>query len=258
MAGLFTAMPDCTERGSARPDLGRQRAWRRERMASRVQMPSIAFIVARSYPENVIGCEKALPWRLKTDMKFFRQVTEEHAIIMGRKTYDSIGHPLPKRMNIVLTRQFGNDAHNLIWVQDRESALFFADLYSILHSKTQLIIIGGSEVYAIFSDLVNKVFLTEVFGNFKNGDAFFKEHFDFRKWRTIDEREYPRSADDQYPFRISIIERRLKSVRQRDISEFLTRDAGVESWMELAKLPEKIYRFEELPEEQYHLPLVAA
>lgn len=224
-------------------------------MASQVlKMPSIAFVVARSYPQRVIGCENRLPWRLSTDMKFFRHVTEEHAIIMGRRTFDSIGHPLTNRFNIILSRQEGNWSNNLAWVKDRESALFFADYFSILNSKTQLVVIGGSEIYNVFSDLVNKIFLTEVFAEFDKGDAFFNLDFDRRRWRTLEEKDYLATDRDEFPFRISILERRLKKVRQRDISEFLVEDPALSEWKQ-TDFTKVAGKFESLSDEQYHLPM---
>lgn len=220
-------------------------------------MPSIAFVVARSHPENVIGCENRLPWKLRTDMQFFKNVTEHHAVIMGRKTFDSIGRPLPNRMNIVISRSEGNSSNNLIWVKDRESALFFADFYSIAAQRTQLIIIGGEQVYEVFEDLVNKIFLTEVFAKFPDGDARFDFSIDHRKWKTIDEKDYLKSEIDEFPFRISVYERRLKTVRQRDISEFLVPDKKSSNWLD-SQFMQKAGRFERLPPEQFKLPIAEA
>ena len=219
-------------------------------------MPSIAYVVARSYPQHIIGCENKLPWKLRTDLRFFRSITEHHAIVMGRKTFDSIGHPLANRMNIVVSRQPGNDSTNLKWVSSRENALFFADFYSILYDKPQLMIIGGAEIYSVFKDLVNKVFLTEVFGTFGHGDAFFHEKFDRRQWRTIEEKEYAQSDSDEFPFRINVLERRLKSVRQRDIRDFLVND-GLPSESLRSQVVQKAGSFERLPEEQFELPIGA-
>ena len=118
-------------------------------------------------------------------------------------------------------------------------------------------IIGGDEIYRIFGGLVNKVFLTEVFHKFKNGDAFFPTKFDRRKWATVTERDYRSSDFDEYPFRISVLERRRKTVRQRDPSEFLTLDRGASDWAKqqvLRKAPAQ----ENLPEEQFDLPLAGS
>ncbi|NNM71454.1 dihydrofolate reductase [Enterovirga aerilata] len=223
-------------------------------MSKPVKMPSIAYVVARSHPQHVIGCENKLPWRLRTDLRFFRSVTEGHAVVMGRRTFDSIGHPLRNRMNIVVSRQDGNDGNELKWVKNREAALFFADIYSIINERNQLMIIGGAEIYKVFADLVNKVFLTQVFGHFDDGDAFFDEKFDGRKWKTLEERDYPRSQDDDFPFRISILERRLKSVRQRELTDFLVSDFRISDWLK-QQVVEKVPSFERLPEEQFELPI---
>lgn len=217
-------------------------------------MPSIAYVVARSHPQHVIGCENKLPWRLRTDIRFFRSVTEHHAIIMGRRTFDSIGHPLADRVNIVLSRHLGNDGNNLFWVNSREDALFLADFYSIKLDRTQLLIIGGAEVYKMYSDLVNKVFLTEVFSDFPEGDAFFHESFDRRKWNVVEERNYEASDSDQFPFKISVLERRMRTVRQRDINEFLTEDSYASHW-ERSQVFAKASSFEQLPDEQFELPI---
>lgn len=222
-----------------------------------MKLPSIAYVVARSYPQHIIGCENKLPWKLSTDLKFFRKITVDHAVIMGRKTFDSIGHPLKDRLNVVISRQPGNDGPSLRWVDNKEDALFSADLYSILNQKKQVLIIGGAEIYKVFHRLVNKVFLTEVFHHFERGDAFFAENFDRRKWKTLDEQEYPASNQDEFPFRISVLERRLKTVRQLDISEFLLRGHLEAHWL-AAQVSERAAALEHLAEEQYQLPALGA
>src|ERR1700690_3217865 len=82
-----------------------------KKMSKHARMPSISTIVARSYPGNVIGYRNALPWRLRTDLRRFREITTGHVVIMGRKTFISIGKPLANRTNIVLTKSpiFLND-----------------------------------------------------------------------------------------------------------------------------------------------------
>ncbi|MGI9464727.1 MAG: dihydrofolate reductase, partial [Aestuariivirgaceae bacterium] len=92
----------------------------------RVTMPSISFIVARSYPGNVIGCENELPWSLKTDLKNFRTITTGHVVVMGRKTLESIGKPLPNRTNVVLSREESKKSNGVYWAGNVEDALFIA------------------------------------------------------------------------------------------------------------------------------------
>lgn len=185
-------------------------------------MPSISCIVARSYPDYIIGSENKLPWHLKSDLRHFRDTTSDHVVIMGRKTYESIGRPLPNRVNIILSRENGNNGPNLHWVKNRENALFLADIMTIMRGKSHFFIIGGSQIYATFEDLVNRIHLTEVYTDSLAGDAYFDQKFDYRKWRTVEERSFPKSSDDQYPFTISLLERRIKTVRQHHLSYFLT------------------------------------
>lgn len=226
-------------------------------MTDSVRMPSIAFIVARSHPQRIIGCDNRLPWRLKTDLQFFRSVTEHHAIIMGRKTFDSIGRPLPSRMNIVMSRREGDEAASLRWVKDREAALCCADHYSILNGKTQIIIVGGEQVYDVFLDVADKIYLTDVFTNLDRGTAFFEHELDAPTWKRADQQEYVATDVDEFPFRITLYERRLKTIRQRRMSDFMTGDCRSADWQN-GRLDQKLEVYRALPDEQCHLPLAAA
>ena len=197
----------------------------------KIEMPSIAFVVARSHPGHVIGCENKLPWRLKGDLRRFKETTTGHVVIMGRKTFHSIGRPLPNRKNIVITRNFDLDKDGVVCAQNAESALFLADYYSIIMEKMDLFVIGGDAVYKLFEGLFNKVYLTEIFGGQIVGDAFFNYEFDRRRWKTISEQDFPKSEDDQFPCRLTVLERRTKYVRQRELSDFFTVDPAIEQWL---------------------------
>jgi hypothetical protein len=96
-----------------------------------------------------------------------------------------------------------------------------------------------------------------VFGDFPGGDAFFPRKFDLRQWRTIEKRDYSKSEEDEHPFRISILERKRKYVRQCDLSDFLVRDPSASSWLD-AQFLEKAGRFDRLPDEQFVLPMPQA
>ena len=144
-------------------------------------LPSISCVVARSYPDRVIGCENQLPWRLKTDLQNFKKTTKGHAVIMGRKTFDSIGRPLPNRKNIILSKQNNFTNADVEIANSFEQALFSADVYSISESVRDIFIIGGDQIYRVFEEFINKVYLTDVFTGEISGDAFFD--FDFDKFR---------------------------------------------------------------------------
>jgi dihydrofolate reductase len=127
----------------------------------------LTAIVAMT-PERVIGRDGGLPWSLPEDLAFFKRTTSGHPIVMGRKTYESIGRPLPKRRNIVLTRDEN-------WL---------ADGVEVIHRPTELgalpgidgrvFIIGGSEIYAAFLSELEDLLVSHVFENHP-GDTWFPE-----------------------------------------------------------------------------------
>ncbi|MGE3530134.1 MAG: dihydrofolate reductase [Methyloceanibacter sp.] len=192
-------------------------------------MPSASFVVARSFDQHIIGCDNALPWRLRTDLRRFRELTIGHAVIMGRKTFDSIGKPLPNRFNIVLSKDKRNGPEGVTWVTSAEDAVFLADYWSICRGKDDFFVIGGDNIYSMFAkkDFYNKVYLTEVFAANIRGDAFFDLNFDKRTWKLVEEVDYPASELDQYPFRFVTYERRQKTIRERLRSDFMTDVAGL-------------------------------
>ncbi|MEP0323144.1 dihydrofolate reductase [Bauldia litoralis] len=238
-------------------------------MSQRAEMPSIAYVVARSYPDEIIGCDDQVPWRLRTDMRRFRSITETSAVIMGRKTFDSIGRPLPNRFNIVLSRQepptrdgflhgsIGKN-HEVMFVNNRESALYLADLYSILHSKKEVFVIGGSEIYKMFADLFYEIYLTIVIApdikrNRNVEFSYFRHDFPPEDWRTLEEEEIPKGDHDEYPSRF-VVYRKKKDVRHRfrDLSDFFTesgRTAEYRARWSSFGVPDRIETEEELAEQ---------
>ena len=183
-------------------------------------MPSVVSVVARSFPDRIIGIENRLPWHLGTDLKHFKSLTRGHAIIMGRKTYESLGRPLPQRINIVLSKDHVDDTDNVKWAKDPETALLLADFYSICMGRKQFFVIGGEKIYALFDRYINKLFLTEVNTGPINGDAKFDFDFPSSDWYYKYEKEFPKSEVDDFSFRISYLVRRRHEHRERFISEF--------------------------------------
>ncbi len=209
--------------------------------SQRVRMPSISYIVARSYPDCVIGNNDKLPWHLATDLKNFRKVTTEHVVIMGRKTYASIGKTLPDRINIVMTRddsasnrpELDLDADTQrIFTSSIEDTLFFADIISICRGKKDIFVIGGAHMFELFGDLVNKIYLTEVYTGKIEGDAIFDMKFDRRTWKTIFEDSIvKREGIDDYGFLFSILERRERRNRYAFVRQFMTDIDSKEEWL---------------------------
>lgn len=129
-------------------------------------MRKLIAIVAHD-PNRLIGADNALPWHLPDDLAFFKKTTTGHAIVMGRKTYESIGRPLPKRQNIVLTRD-RNWTTTGVTVINEPAALSSLPL----PDEGPIYIIGGSQIYAAFLPLLDELIVTQVRKIYR-GDTYF-------------------------------------------------------------------------------------
>lgn len=134
----------------------------------------LSHIIAAS-KNRVIGVNGDLPWDIPEDMKFFREKTKKHIIIMGRKTFESFPgqKALPHRLNIVITRQKNYQPDNTVVVGSIDEAINFAKTKTEEFSE-EIFIIGGGEIYKQTLPLVNKVYLTQIHQSFE-GDAFYPE-----------------------------------------------------------------------------------
>ena len=152
---------------------------------------SIKLICAIS-KNNVIGNKNQLPWNISEDLKRFKELTSENIIVMGRKTFESIGRPLPNRKNIVLTRNNNYRAKNAIVAHDLKNAL------ELTGEDTNPYIIGGEEIYNLFLPIANRIELTRVHDIF-DGDAFFPE-IDLSKWELFCTEEHFSNQDSIYNY----------------------------------------------------------
>ena len=130
-------------------------------------MSKLSIIVAMS-SNRVIGVNNSLPWHLSEDLKRFKSLTTGHTIIMGRKTYESIGRPLPNRRNIVISRNMEASYKGAEVVHSIE------DAFSISRNDNEVFVIGGSNIYEQALSLVDHLYITEIKKSF-SGDAFFPE-----------------------------------------------------------------------------------
>ncbi len=193
----------------------------------RFKMPPICFIVARSSAHNVIGCEGKLPWKLRSDLRRFRSLTIKHAVIMGRKTFDSIGQPLPNRFNVVVSRSrllseteidlHGTDT-KILHTKSTEDALFCSDIFTILNEAGKIFVIGGAEIYKRFSPVVDRVYLTEVHTELE-GDAYFTEDFPRETWRLVHSEKVVKTPEDEFESSFHILDKKSSSNRLRSFSE---------------------------------------
>lgn len=152
----------------------------------------------------IIGTGNALPWRLPADLKRFKDLTMGKAVVMGRKTFESIGRPLPGRFNIVLTRQAGYQASGCTVVHSPEQALAAA-----LESNSacdEVMVIGGAQLYAQFLPQAQRLYLTFVEAPFE-GDVYFPA-LDWCCWEETWAESHPADEKNPYPYRFAVLERR--------------------------------------------------
>lgn len=161
----------------------------------------LAIVVAKSQ-NGVIGQDGGLPWRLSDDLKYFKQITLNHPVIMGRNTFASIGKPLPQRQNIVLTHQANFEAPGCIVVHSVEQAIIEAQKCS---EATQAMVIGGGKIYAAFLPFVNTMYVTEVDCDIE-GDTFFPS-ISAEQWRKTRIASYIQNAKNNFSFTTYVLER---------------------------------------------------
>lgn len=152
----------------------------------------ISIIVAAA-ENNVIGRQGELPWRLSDDLKRFKAITMGKPIVMGRKTWDSIGRPLPGRQNIVITRQPGFTAEGCDVVTSLDDAITAA------RDAEETVVIGGSQIYALAMPLAERLYITRVHADVE-GDASFPAADATRFCLVADEHH---RADDRNEFDFS-------------------------------------------------------
>ena len=156
-------------------------------------MSRIAFVVA--FDRNkVIGKDGGLPWRLPDDMRHVRELTTGKPLIMGRRTYDSIGRPLPKRTNIVLTRDPAFGPEGVLVARTPEEALRLAG------DEPEIIVFGGAEVFRQFLPQADRIYLTQVDADV-GGDTFFD--FGGTEWRVLESTHHP--ADERHAHAFSFV-----------------------------------------------------
>ena len=158
----------------------------------------ISIIVAAS-TNDAIGVQGDLPWRLPDDLKRFKAVTMGKPIVMGRKTWDSIGRPLPGRQNIVITRQPGFLAEGCDVVASVEEAI------AVAGDVDEVMVIGGSEIYALALPLAERLYLTRVHADV-DGDAFFPQ-VDETQWRLVSDEPHAADERHEYSFSFCVLER---------------------------------------------------
>ncbi|MDG2381761.1 MAG: dihydrofolate reductase [Pirellulaceae bacterium] len=158
----------------------------------------LSLIVAVA-ENGVIGCEDNLPWRLSADLQRFKQLTMGHAILMGRKTYDSIGRPLPGRRSVVISRN-----PNLA-IEGCEVASTFDAALQLVSADSEAFVIGGRQIYEMALPKVNRIYWTRVRAQVA-GDVFFPE-IDWNQWNMIGEEHGCASDRNDHDFSFQTFDR---------------------------------------------------
>lgn len=164
----------------------------------------IAMIAAVG-ANGVIGAKGSLPWRLPSDMAFFKKTTMGKPLVMGRKQYESVGRPLPGRPNLVVSRQAGYAPEGVSVFADFEAALAEAERLARAEGGDEVMIIGGGEIYAIGLAHADRLYITHVNGA-PEGDTFFPA-VSWHEWVATDLPEITPGERDTFTFSVRIYDR---------------------------------------------------
>lgn len=163
---------------------------------------TISIIVAAA-ENNAIGKGGQLLWHLPNDMKFFKNITWANPVIMGRKTWASLGKPLPGRANIVISRQADCQCEGADVVHNLFDAIEKA---RELHTK-EVFVIGGGQIYKESLVVANRIYMTRVHANFEEADTFF-EGVNWKEWTLLKSQYFPVDEKNKLPHTIEVWERK--------------------------------------------------
>ena len=158
----------------------------------------IVSIIVAIGENNAIGKNNQLLWYMPADLKYFKNKTSGHTIIMGRKTFDSVGKPLPHRRNIVVTRQD-------IKIEGCEVVKSIDDAIALCKGEDEVFIGGGAEIYRQAMDKTDRIYLTIIHKMF-DADTFFPE-IDFTKWVETEHEDHQADEKNKLPYSFITLER---------------------------------------------------
>lgn len=159
-------------------------------------------LIAALSANNVIGRDNQVPWRLSTDMKRYKALTMGHHLLTGRKTFESVGKPLPGRTTVVITRDPGFRAEGVIVVHTLDEAIRVAREAG----DAEPFINGGAEIYRQSLHLADRMYLTRVHTEVE-GDTWFPDFDDVREWTLTDSEHFEADEKNEYPFSFLTYER---------------------------------------------------
>ncbi len=161
-------------------------------------MNKISLIVAIA-KNWAIGKNNQLLWHIRDDLKLFKATTNGHVVIHGRKSFESIGKPLPNRTNIVITRNRDYQPKGAFLAHSLDEAL---ELAHVLEQKGEIFILGGAEIYRQALDKVDKMYISHVDCTFEDADTFFPE-VDLSAWTVQNSQSYEQTETNEFAFEFS-------------------------------------------------------
>lgn len=172
---------------------------------SKIQNPVISLIVAMSR-NRVIGRNHQLPWHMPADLKHFKALTTDHAVIMGRRTFESINRkPLPGRTNVIVTRDRLARFDGAIAAPDLDHAVALAAEHDRrLHRQNEIFVLGGSEVFREALPRAQRIYLTLIDAAFE-GDTLFPE-VDRTEWKIVADEAHRPDENNAHPYRFQLLE----------------------------------------------------
>lgn len=173
-----------------------------------ILMIKLSVIVAKSQ-NGVIGLNNQMPWHIPQDLKYFKQVTMDKPIVMGRKTFDSIGRPLPGRKNIVVSRQSNLELPPEVALAGSiQQALGIAQAECIVNNQDEAMLIGGAEIYrtALEQNYVQRIYLTQIHAEI-HGDTFFTE-IQPDKWQEVSREDCKAEGSNPYDYSFIVLDKK--------------------------------------------------
>ena len=164
----------------------------------------ISHVVALSN-NNVIGVDNNLPWNLKTDLNHFKNYTTNKIIVMGRKTFESIGRPLPNRLNFVVSRTIDEIENAFVFKSTKEAIDAAKKKCLDDENYNEIVIIGGGYLFKDTLEITNKLVLTNVDCDI-NGDVYYPD-IDFKFWKEKSSENFSRNEDNDYNFTVKVYEK---------------------------------------------------
>lgn len=171
----------------------------------------ILSLIAAIGKKNELGLGNTLLWHLPADMKHFRETTSGHPVIMGRKTFESIGRPLPNRQNIIITRDTSYTAKGVFVVHSLDEALQLVareqgSKFEEVDEEVETFVIGGGQIYTEALSRADKLYMTHVDATFE-ADTYFPE-VDFKEWIEVSSELHSTDAEHSFPYRFVVYKRK--------------------------------------------------